>query len=129
MEKEMKVTRKQLRKIIKESMGNMDDMYVEKINALLLADDGVGWERPSYDQAMELLAALPHLKDHPNLRIYSAYENYDGEVIGSRLTKEEAMSFDYHGSDPVRLVSREYEDGQHGRMFAYEYLEDDDYLY
>jgi len=128
----MRITVNNLRKIIREAISqeaSQQDEFVEKINALILADDGDAWNNPSYDQAMEFLRAMPELLEHPDLRIYGAYDEYEGEIMRlnrlSDLTKEEAMSFTEYGGEPVELISTEWvstDDDSLSRYFEYRHI-------
>ena len=105
----MKITKIQLRRIIKESMDSMEQSYISKINTLLSAGD-----YETHMQGIELIKALsetmPGLKNHPDLMIHSAHDD-DGEVFQikhpvyrSTLTKAEAESFTDYDGEKVYIV-------------------------
>ena len=122
----MKLSKKQLRRIIKESMDSMEQSYISKINTLLSAGD-----YETYMQGIELIKALsetmPGLKNHPDLMIHTAHDD-DGEVFQikhpvyrSALTKAEAESFTEYDGEKVYIVdSRPGEDGI-GKVYEYGY--------
>ena len=122
----MKISKNQLRRIIKESMSNMEQSYISKINALLSAGD-----YESHMQGIELIKALsetmPELLNHPDLMIHSAHDT-DGEVFQikhpvyrSSLTKAEAESFTEYDGEKVYIVDTYVSSDGIGTHVEYDY--------
>lgn len=122
----MKISKRQLRRIIKESMNSMEQSYVSKINELLSAGT-----YESHVQGIELIKALseemPGLKDHPDLMIHSAHD-IDGEVFQikhpvyrSTLTKAEAESFKEYDGEKVYIVNTYPSEDGIGTRVEYDY--------
>jgi len=107
-EQKMKLLRETVRKLILE---NEQKEMVDKLNTMLGAyieqDSNYNYSEDSqpdhsiYVQAMELATSLG-LERHPELKVWGAVNwDYDGEVIKSNLTQEEALNVKMHAGDKV----------------------------
>ena len=117
----MKISKRQLKRIIKESMDNIEQSYISKINTLLGSDD-----YKTHSQGIELIKGLsktmPGLMNHPDLMIHTAHDD-DGEAMHInyryQLTKAEAESFKEFDGEKVYL--KETHAGENGIGTRHEY--------
>ena len=100
-------TEKQLRRTIREAiqhylileneekemidkLNTMLDVYYEQENARNYIED-TDSDYGVYEQAMELARSLD-LDKHPELKVWQAADDEDGEIIASGMTQEEALN-------------------------------------
>ena len=82
-----------LRKIIQKLILETVDPHVEKLNFMMDTANDDADPQESWNQINELIEALYGDNPPPDLKVWGAMEVYEGEILGSGMTQEEAMNY------------------------------------